>query len=101
MSTKKGQVLVCALAGLYAGLPARGQSLPNLFAFPNGASKLSTYNAGNKPIDLTSPFFQSLGTNGRTCASCHQPAQGWSISADEVKLRFALTLGLDPIFRTN
>jgi len=52
-------------------------------------------------MDLSGPFFQSLGTNGRSCASCHRPAQGWSISADEVRLRFELTRGLDPIFRTN
>ena len=53
------------------------------------------------PIDLTGPFFQSLGTNGRSCGSCHRPAQGWTISADEVKARFEMTQGLDPIFRTN
>jgi cytochrome c peroxidase len=82
-------------------MAAHGQSLPNLFPFPNAAGLLSTYNASNGPIDLTGPFFQSLGTNGRSCGSCHRPGQGWSISADEVKLRFTLTLGLDPIFRTN
>jgi len=62
---------------------------------------LETFNTANAPIDLTGPFFQSLGTNGRSCATCHRPGQGWSISADEVKVRFALTQGLDPIFRTN
>ena len=57
--------------------------------------------AAGKAIDLTRPFFQSLGTNGRSCGSCHRPAQGWTISPDELKIRFLLTLGLDPIFRTN
>jgi cytochrome c peroxidase len=84
-----------------AGLAADGQSLPSLFPFPNAEGILKTYNAGNRPINLTGPFFQALGTNGRSCASCHRPAQGWSISAEEVKLRFELTEGLDPIFRTN
>jgi hypothetical protein len=82
-------------------MTAHGQSLPNQFPFPNAAGLLSTYNASNSPIDLTGPFFQSLGTNGRSCASCHTPAEGWGISAAEVKLRFDLTSGLDPIFRTN
>lgn len=50
---------------------------------------------------MSGPFFQSLGTNGRSCGSCHRPAQAWTISADEVNLRFLLTRGLDPIFRTN
>src|SRR5499427_8539053 len=90
-----------ALVCVMAGLAADGQSLPSLFPFPNAEGILETYNAGNKPIDLTGPFFQSLGTNGRSCGSCHRPAQGWSISAQEVQARFELTQGLDPIFRTN
>ena len=51
-------------------------------------------------IDLTGPFFQSLGTNGRACATCHQPSDGMSVSAANVELRFLLTQGTDPIFRT-
>jgi hypothetical protein len=86
---------------LLSEVVARGQSLPNLFPFPNASGMLETYNADDRPIDLSGPFFQSLGTNGRSCGSCHRPAQGWSISADEVRLRFDLTQGLDPIFRTN
>ena len=89
------------LTGLMGGFTASGQSLPNLFPLPNGSGLLETANAGGGPINLTGPFFQSLGTNGRSCATCHRPAQGWGISADEVKLRFDLTQGLDPIFRTN
>ena len=46
-------------------------------------------------------FFQPLGTNGRSCATCHLPAQGWTITPAEVRDRFARTDGLDPIFRTN
>src|SRR5215471_8903957 len=86
---------------LFSGAATHGQSLPNLFPFPNASGVLETYNAGGKPIDLSGPFFQSLGTNGRSCGSCHRPAQGWAISADEVKSRFVATQGLDPIFRTN
>ena len=89
------------LAPLFAALAARAQSLPNLFPIPNGTGLLETYNIGGGPIALSGPFFQALGTNGRSCASCHQPAQGWSVSADELKLRFLLTQGRDPVFRTN
>jgi len=80
---------------------ANGQSLPNLFPFPNAAGVLETYNANGGNIDLTGPFFQSLGTNGRSCGTCHRPSQGWSISAADVRLRFEITQGRDPIFRTN
>ena len=100
MTSDTRQALVLLIVGAFSGLRASGQSLPNLYPFPNSAGVLETYNAGGKAIDLTGPFFQSLGTNGRSCGSCHRPAQGWSISADEVKARFEATQGLDPIFRT-
>ena len=47
------------------------------------------------------PFFQDLGTNGRRCVSCHQPADGWTITPENVQARFAETNGADPIFRSN
>jgi hypothetical protein len=74
--------------------------LPNLFPFPNPHGVLKTFNESGK-IDLTGPFFQSLGTNGRSCASCHQASDAWSVSATHVAKRFEETHGLDPIFRTN
>jgi hypothetical protein len=55
----------------------------------------------NGPLDLTNPFFQDLGTNGRTCFSCHRPDQGWSITPSAVRQRFEESRGLDPIFRAN
>jgi cytochrome c peroxidase len=101
MTSKIWRSVMVVIAGVPGGYPLIGQSLPNLFPFPNAAGVLQTYNAGGKPIDLSGPFFQSLGTNGRSCGSCHRPAQGWSISADEVRVRFEVTQGTDPIFRTN
>lgn len=80
---------------------ASGQSLPNLLPLPNGSGLLETYNVNNGSINLTGAFFQSLGTNGRSCGSCHVPTEGWTVSAAELQLRFLLTQGLDPIFRTN
>ena len=74
--------------------------LPNLFPFPNPHGILKTFSATGK-VDLTGPFFQSLGTNGRSCATCHQASDAWSVSAPHVAERFEKTKGLDPIFRTN
>lgn len=70
-----------------------GVFLPN----PNGATQ--TYSTNGGGIDETGPFFQSLGTNGRTCGTCHQPTDGMSVSAANVELRFLLSQGQDPIFR--
>jgi hypothetical protein len=93
-----------AVATLVAIAAMNGQQItliPNgtFFANPNGASE--TYSTTGGGIDLTGPFFKSLGTNGRACATCHQPSDGMSVSAANVQQRFVLTQGLDPIFRTN
>jgi cytochrome c peroxidase len=96
---------VCVtLATLLAIAGVSGQQftfVPNgtFFANPTGASE--TYSTTGGGIDLTGPFFQSLGTNGRSCATCHQPSDAMSVAAANVQQRFVATQGLDPIFRTN
>jgi hypothetical protein len=79
------------------------QYLPNLTPFPNSSGFLRTFNTNNNngPIDLTGPFFQSLGANGRTCETCHQASDGWTFSARNAQQRFERTAGMDPLFRTN
>ena len=67
---------------------------------PNGAGVMGTFSTAGE-IDLQNPFFQNLGTNGRRCVSCHQPDSAWSITPQNVQLRFLLTLGTDPIFTNN
>jgi cytochrome c peroxidase len=68
--------------------------------YPN-ASGISATFSKTGPIDTGNPFFQSLGSNGRSCASCHQPATGWTVTPQSILQRFNDTAGLDPIFRTN
>jgi cytochrome c peroxidase len=76
------------------------QTIPNLFPYPNASGTLETLNVNGTALDISGAFFQSIGTNGRSCATCHQAAQGFSISTQELKTRFDSTHGLDPIFRT-
>lgn len=75
-------------------------SLPNMFRSANSHGVDATFTTEGR-IDLRNAFFQNLGTNGRTCASCHVPTEGWTIVPEGVKERFARTRGLDPIFRLN
>src|SRR6185369_5813684 len=68
--------------------------------YANGSGSHQTFSStGN--VDVNNPFFQSLGTNGRSCVSCHQPAQAWGIAPSEVQQRFNASNGTDPIFRMN
>ena len=74
--------------------------VPNGTLFENPGGTSTTYSTTRGGIDLTGPFFQSLGTNGRSCGTCHQPSDGMSVSAAHIQERFDDTRGLDPIFRT-
>jgi cytochrome c peroxidase len=49
-------------------------------------------------FDRRGPFFQSLGTNGRSCGTCHLPSQAFTLSAAAAGLTFILTQGRDPLF---
>ena len=44
------------------------------------------------------PFFQSLGTNGRSCASCHVAEEAFSFTPAGARARFKQSTGRDPIF---
>ncbi|MGH9542576.1 MAG: hypothetical protein ACRD2H_11920 [Terriglobales bacterium] len=101
-----GALLGCAVLLAMEGVSGQNLSLaqllrfiPNGVFFPNPSGASQTYSANGGGIDLTNPFFQSLGTNGRTCATCHDPSDGMSVSAARVEQRFLLTQGTDPIFR--
>jgi len=60
---------------------------------------IGTFQPGVATITANNAFFQNLGTNGRTCFTCHQPQSGWTVSAASVRARFADSGGVDPIFR--
>jgi hypothetical protein len=59
--------------------PVIGQNTTD--ADPSGT--ISTYQPGGNTQTSGSPFFQNLGTNERTCFTCHQPQTGWSVSAQK------------------
>lgn len=77
------------------------QSLPNQLPFIDPSGAVATYTTDpSGRVDLSGPFFQDLGTNGRSCGTCHQASDAWTVSAAHVKARFDETRGTDPIFRT-
>lgn len=74
--------------------------LANNATMPNSLGAASTFSTAGA-IDLDSMFFEPLGTNGRHCGTCHDPAQGWSLSAAGARERYLRTKGRDPLFRGN
>jgi hypothetical protein len=82
--------------------PVQGQTAPPLMqqlevhANPHGA--VGVYLPGG-PIALTdNAFFRPFGTNGRSCATCHRPSSGMSLSLRDVRESFAATGGAGPLF---
>jgi cytochrome c peroxidase len=90
-----------ALAGtIGGGAVGASQKAAHVLTHPNGAGLASTFSP-SRAIDLENPFFQDLGTNKRTCFSCHQPDSGWTITPANLERRFLATLGADAVFRNN
>ena len=91
-------VALLALAGSGAAQQVAAPSRPDALITRDPSGLLQTATPSGR-IDKGSPFFQSLGSNGRSCSSCHQQQDGWTISAADVQRRFVATRGTDPIFR--
>jgi hypothetical protein len=88
---------VIALGMLTSGVAIADIYLPNLFPFLDFTGFSGTYsNTGS--VDLSGPFFQSLGTNGRTCGTCHQPDNAFGLSALNAQFRYFTSRGKDPLF---
>lgn len=82
----------------YTGRQATTPVISPFQTDPDPAGAIATINGSGPTITANSPFFQSLGSNGRTCFTCHQPQDGWSISAQHARERFKADPD-DPLFR--
>ena len=90
---------LCALAGFFLAHSLRAlEDTSGLHLFPNPTGYLATFSTTGS-IEPVNPFFQSLGTNGRACVTCHMPNDAWSVTPEHIQERFATTNGTDPIFR--
>src|SRR5215471_3815531 len=68
--------------------PGAKETLPEFDVFDNYLGKLGVIHASG-PVDTSrNPFFTPLGSNGRACVNCHQPAYGMSVSAEGLQQRW-------------
>jgi cytochrome c peroxidase len=88
---------VLGLVVLATGSAIADIYLPNLFPFLD-LTGFSATNSTTGSVDLSGPFFQSLGTNGRSCGTCHAPSDGFGLSAADAQFRYFITHGKDPLF---
>jgi len=81
------RILIAALFAVSTAATAGEHSfLPDVLRFANPTGYAETHSAAGK-VDLTGPFFQSLGANGRACVSCHQPSVGWTVTPADAQAR--------------
>lgn len=95
-SSARKSLIACAVPVLTAAAVVAA-SLPNLFPFHDQTGLVET-NSANGRFDQSGPFFQSLGTNGRACATCHRAENGMGLSAARAEQIFQATAGHDPLF---
>lgn len=77
------------------GIPA---VIPQLEIDRVGNGQTGSYQIDGDTVTKNHAFFRSIGTNGRSCVTCHQPASGMSVSIENIKKRLRKTKGTDPIF---
>jgi hypothetical protein len=72
-------------------------SIGNNHRFINRGGHAATFSTQGS-VDLSGEYFQAKGTNGRSCVSCHIPADAWSLNPDTLQRLFKKTGGTDPVF---
>jgi hypothetical protein len=78
--------------------PGLGTVLPSTGSYENSYGWLSILNTSGDIVTKGNAFFEPIGTNGRACVTCHQPADGMSISRETIRERWRVTNGSDPLF---
>jgi hypothetical protein len=78
--------------------PNEGRVFPASLSYPNANGTVTTLSLAGPVETRNHPFFTSLGSNGRACVTCHQPADGMSISVTTIQHRWQATEGKDPLF---
>jgi cytochrome c peroxidase len=64
---------------------------------PDSTGVIGTYNVAGA-TDTSNPFFQSLGTNGRSCATCHLLREALSFTPQHARQLYEESDGADPLF---
>jgi hypothetical protein len=72
--------------------------MPANAEYEDGLGRVRVVNADGPFETQGHPFFTPLGTNGRACVTCHQPANGMGLSVETIRRRWEETGGKDPLF---
>ncbi len=100
--TKEGlfTLLILAVPGCSAGVGRESVAITTqpLEPAPDEAGIAESFHTSGA-IDRTNPFFQVFGTNGRTCATCHDARTAWTMTPALARELFEESDGRAPLFR--
>ncbi len=78
--------------------PDADRVFPARASYPDATGIVTVVHVGG-PVDARdNPFFTAIGANGRACITCHQPADGMSVSVTSLQERWAAKHDADPVF---
>ena len=78
--------------------PGEARAWPALLEYGNALGAVGVLRDGAALPTKDHPFFAPLGSNGRACVTCHQPADAMSLAAETARERWQVTQGRDPLF---
>jgi cytochrome c peroxidase len=91
-------IILCAVATAACTAFSGTENDPSVSANALRSSGHAATFSTQGDLDPTNAFHTAQGTNGRSCASCHLPDGGWSITPAQVERAFADSAGEDPLF---
>jgi mono/diheme cytochrome c family protein len=78
--------------------PGAGTVLPAAAEYENELGRFGLVGTSGATATAGHAFFEPVGSNGRACVTCHQPADAMSISVATIRRRWDETDGKDPLF---
>jgi hypothetical protein len=78
--------------------PGNTATLPAAVEYANEHGRFGLVNDAGPVTTAGHAFFEPIGTNGRACVTCHQPADAMSLSLATIRERWEVTGGTDPLF---
>ena len=78
--------------------PGEGREFPAQLDYADPTGRLRLLLEGGPMATRDHPFFEALGPNGRACVTCHQPADGMSLSAVSARRRWDQAGAKDALF---
>jgi hypothetical protein len=91
------RILAAAICGISFAVAQAEPPHVGLTVAPDVQGLIGTYNTAGA-TDTGNPFFTSLGTNGRSCGTCHLATEAMTFTPGHARDLYQRSQGHDPLF---